>query len=169
MAKKDQPINKVVWKRRDELTANAYNPNQVFPLEMKLLKTSILEDGWTQPIVIREDGEIVDGYHRWLASADPAIAALTDGLVPVVILPVSGDRAHQMMSTIRHNRARGEHYVLRMADIVQSLVVELGLPDEEIMRRLGMESEEVRRLFERGNMLKRGSQSQFNNGWIPDA
>lgn len=169
MAIENQPVNNVQWKHRDELHSNIYNPNQVYPLEMSLLKTSILEDGWTQPIVARADGEIVDGFHRWTISADPEIYALTDGYVPVVSLPVEGDMAHQMMSTIRHNRARGSHYVLKMADIVGVLVDQMQLPEAEIMRRLGMEAEEVKRLHERGNMLKRGSKDGFNNGWVPDA
>lgn len=169
MSIENQPVNGVVWKHRDELRSNVYNPNSVFPLEMDLLRTSILEDGWTQPIVARADGEIVDGFHRWTMSADPKVYALTDGYVPVVVLPVEGDMAHQMMSTIRHNRARGSHYVLKMADIVNVLVGEMGLSSEEIMERLGMEAEEVKRLNERGNMLKRGSKEGFNNGWVPDA
>lgn len=109
--------------------------------------------------------------HRWTISADPDIYLLTNGFVPVVILPrVEGDMAHQMMSTIRHNRARGSHYVLKMANIVGILVDQMQLPEAEIMRRLGMEAEEVKRLYERGNMLKRGSNANgFNNGWVPDA
>lgn len=170
MAIENQPVSNVQWIHRDTLHSNFYNPNQVFPLELDLLKTSILEDGWTQPIVARADGEIIDGFHRWGISADPAIYALTDGYVPVVVLPaVEGDLAHQMMSTIRHNRARGSHHVLKMADIVGVLVDQLNLPAEEIMTRLGMEQEEVKRLHERGNMLKRGSKEGFNNGWVPDA
>ena len=167
---KRHPVGNVVWLKREELKPNLYNPNQVFPLEMALLKTSILEDGWTQPIVARSDREIVDGFHRWTISADPEVYALTNGNVPVVVLPpVEGDMAHQMMSTIRHNRARGSHYVLKMADIVGVLVDQMQLPEAEIMRRLGMEAEEVKRLHERGNMLKRGSKEGFNNGWVPDA
>ena len=169
MAIENQPVSNVQWLHRDTLHSNLYNPNQVFDLELDLLKTSILEDGWTQPIVARADGEIVDGFHRWGISADPAIHALTDGYVPVVVLPVEGDLAHQMMSTIRHNRARGSHHVLKMADIVGVLVDQLNLPEAEIMKRLGMEKEEVKRLHERGNMLKRGSKEGFNNGWVPDA
>lgn len=165
-----QPISSVAWIHRAKLTLNIYNPNIVPPLELALLKISIKEDGWTQPIVARADLEIIDGFHRWSVSADPEIYAMTGGLVPVVVLPaVEGDKAHQMMSTIRHNRARGSHYVLRMADIVNELVNELRLSPEEIMKRLGMEAEEVKRLYERGNMLKRGSKEGFNNGWVPDA
>ena len=49
----NQPVGKVKWVDRNELNANDYNPNFVAPPELELLKTSIMEDGWTQPIVIQ--------------------------------------------------------------------------------------------------------------------
>lgn len=163
-----QPLNVIEWVHRDELHANGYNPNHVAKPEMLLLKTSILEDGWTQPIVARPDGEIVDGFHRWTTSADPEVYALTDGRVPVVRLlpPATGD---QMLSTIRHNRARGEHGVLPMAAIVRRLRDEEGLSVEQVMTRCGMEREEVTRLYDRGGMTERGTQHKttFSKGWAP--
>lgn len=167
MTIEQQPISQVQWVKRDTLRANGYNPNKMFTAEMKLLKVSIAEDGWTQPIVARLDGEIVDGFHRWTVSADPQIAKMTDGLVPVVFIHEI-DPARQRMATIRHNRARGEHFVLSMAEIVQELV-ELGTSKEDISRRVGMEDEEVNRLLERGNMLKRGASEDFSNAWEPQA
>src|SRR4051812_36713087 len=95
----NQPLSRIEWVPREELHANFYNPNHVAPIEMHLLKVSILEDGWTQPIVARLDDEIIDGFHRWLASEDPEIYAMTDGKIPVVRL-VGVDMEHQMMSTI---------------------------------------------------------------------
>lgn len=89
------------------------------PPELELLKTSILADGWTQPIVVLPDMTIVDGFHRWTVSADPRIRAMTGGLVPVVV--IEADPLHRMASTVRHNRARGTHAVLRMAEIVRSM------------------------------------------------
>ena len=130
-----QPVSSVEWTDPKTLRANFYNPNHVAPPELELLKLSILEDGWTQPIVAREDGEIVDGYHRfYLATHDREVAALTKGMVPVVRLTPRSN-ADQMMSTIRHNRARGTHGVLKMADIVRRLSVEFKLPESEIMHR----------------------------------
>lgn len=161
----NQPLSKIEWVKRDQLRANDYNPNYVMPPEKQLLKISILEDGWTQPIVAREDGEIVDGFHRWMLSEDEEIAALTDGLVPVVRINPPEDQ--QMMATIRHNRARGSHIVLRMADIVSRLIDDQKLSKEEVASRLMMEEEEVDRLYTRGVMIDRGSKEEFNNGWIP--
>lgn len=164
----NQPISSVEWVRRDTLTANNYNPNKMPKTEMNLLKQSIIEDGWTQPIVARLDGEIVDGFHRWTVSADPDIAALTGGLVPVVRIQEI-DPARQRMATIRHNRARGEHYVLSMVDIVTELVNEYGIDIDALKTRLGMEREEVRRMLDRGKMTVRAGNDDFKKAWVPKA
>ena len=161
-----QPLATVEWVEPSTLRANDYNPNHVAPPEMKLLKISLVENGWTQPIVAHPSGEIVDGFHRWtLASTDPEVQALTDGLCPVVrLVDVGPDVAR--MATIRHNRARGNHYVVKMSDIVHDLV-DLGLSEKEIAVRLGMDKEEVRRLIQRGNSLERNAGDEFNKGWVP--
>jgi ParB-like chromosome segregation protein Spo0J len=130
-------------------------------------KISLIEDGWTQPIVARIDGEIVDGFHRWsLAMKDEDVRTLSDGKVPVVRLRAADDPAHQRMSTIRHNRARGSHHVVKMASIVNDLAAS-GLEDAEIARRLQMETEEVLRLKERGHMPSRGALPGFTDAWKP--
>lgn len=167
MGTKDQPISSVEWVPRDNLTANHYNPNKMPKQEMQLLKVSIMEDGWTQPIVARLDGEIVDGFHRWTTAGDPEVAALTDGLVPVVRIKEI-DPARQRMATIRHNRARGEHYVLSMADIVAELVRELGVDPDALRTRLGMEREEIVRMLDRGRMVDRAGNDDFKPAWVPE-
>lgn len=166
---RQQPISTVEWVDRNELQANDYNPNHVAPPELRLLKLSILENGWTQPIVVRQAPggyEIVDGYHRWTVAADPDIAQLTGGLIPIVTLPQQLDAASQRMATIRHNRARGTHHVVKMADIVAQLT-QNGVTDQEISRRLGMDDEEVSRLKDYGQMTVRGSADQLTAGWTP--
>jgi len=161
-----QPISSVEWIPRDNLTANSYNPNKMPKQEMELLKVSIMEDGWTQPIVARLDGEIVDGFHRWTTAGDPEVAALTGGLVPVVRIREI-DPARQRMATIRHNRARGEHYVLSMADIVAELVKEYGIDPDALRKWLGMEREEVIRMLDRGKMTQRAGEAEFKQAWVP--
>ncbi len=151
---------------REALSKNLWNPNVQAPPEHRLLKTSILENGWTQPIVAREIDtvlEIVDGFHRWTISADRDVAALTGGLVPVVTLPPT-DAATARMATVRHNRARGTHHVLGMAEIVTDLL-ELGISAQDISARLEMDPEEVDRLADRGNMIARHAPETFNQGW----
>lgn len=166
-----QPVSNVLWLPREDLSANDWNPNRQAPPERELLKTSILENGWTQPIVARtHDGgarrEIVDGFHRWLTAEDPTVGKMTDGLVPVVPLPEC-DPILARLATVRHNRARGTHHVLGMADIVAHILA-TGMSADELGRRLGMDEEEVDRLADRGVMLQRGRADGFNTGWTVD-
>jgi ParB-like chromosome segregation protein Spo0J len=145
-----QPVDSVVWRHIDELTANNYNPNFVAPPELELIKVSLIEDGWTAPIVVAgPPWEIVDGFHRWLCvKKDRRVYALTAGLVPTVEIKPK-NRASMMMATIRHNRARGTHAVLEMAKIIQTMVEDDKLPMPEICERLGMEPDEIIRLAAR--------------------
>lgn len=162
----NEPVSSIEWVHRDTLHANAYNPNHVAPPELKLLAQSIVEDGWTQPIVARSDGEIVDGFHRWTISALQPLLDLYGGMVPVCYLRADTPIEQQMMATIRHNRARGMHGVVPMADIVRQLV-DSGISIEDLRKRLQMDEEEVDRLYDRGGMTKRGARESFNNGWKP--
>lgn len=171
MSHEQQPINAVRWLERSKLRPNHYNPNHVAKPELELLITSILEDGWTQPIVVLPEDEegfhtIVDGFHRWTVSGDPRLQELTGGLVPVV--QVKLDPTHRMMSTIRHNRARGNHAVLKMAEIVRTIVSD-GVPEKEVQRRLGMEREEVARLTNRAGMPSQiaTKSTGLNRAWVP--
>lgn len=164
---KKQPLDKITWLDRDLLKPNNYNPNKVAPPELKLLKISILEDGWTQPIVINADYTIVDGFHRWTVSGHKEINELTDGKVPVVILNDT-DENQKKMATIRHNRARGTHGVLEMSKIVTDMVND-GLTGEEIMGRLQMEKEEVIRLLFKAGIPKSQvfENKDFSQAWQP--
>jgi ParB-like chromosome segregation protein Spo0J len=163
-----QPVNGVTWVHRDELRPNDYNPNMVAPPEMKLLELSILEDGWTQPIVVNADMTIVDGFHRWTASGKLNVYKLTGGYVPVVVLE-DKDRVSKQMSTIRHNRARGTHTVLKMADIVEEMLNE-GKRMDELCNRLQMETEEVVRLANRKGIPKTEivTEGNWSKAWTPE-
>lgn len=164
---KTQPLDAVVWVAPSSLHSNSYNPNKVFAPELELLKLSIMEDGWTQPIVARHDGEIVDGFHRWtLATNDKDVAALTDGKVPVVYLAADKSKADQMLSTVRHNRARGQHGILKMGEIVRGLR-DAGLSEEDVERRLGMEPEERERLEDTRGSPTAAGKDDFGQGWVP--
>lgn len=133
----------------DKIVANNYNPNKVAKREMDLLYKSILEDGYTMPVVCFHDKEkdeyiLVDGFHRYTVMLlHKNIYERENGLLPVSVIdkPLS-DR---MASTVRHNRARGKHEVELQASLVSML--KAGWDEIKIMKELGMTLEEVQRLL----------------------
>lgn len=143
------PVYNVQRVHIDKIRANSYNPNSVAPPEMKLLETSIWEDGYTMPVVCyyieSEDVyEIVDGYHRYTTlKTSKRIYDREQGFLPVSVIEKSvGDR---MASTIRHNRARGSHSIELMSNIVAELV-DSGMSDAWILKHIGMDKDELLRL-----------------------
>lgn len=143
------PVGVVRWIHVDEIQANDYNPNAVAHHEMKLLHTSISEDGYTQPIVAIFDPQIekyviVDGFHRYTTMKRyPEVYETTQGYLPVVVL--EKEIADRMASTVRHNRARGRHSVAGMGSMVLAMLA-AGESDETIIQKLGLETEELARL-----------------------
>lgn len=133
----------------ENVQANDYNPNSVATQELKLLYTSILEDWYTQPVVTIFDEEIwkyviIDWFHRYfVCKTYPDIRERNEWLLPCVVL--KKDINQRMASTVRHNRARGHHSIQGMSNIVFNML-DNGIEDDEICRKLWLEPEELLRL-----------------------
>lgn len=141
--------------------SNDYNPNAVAPPEMKLLKKSIEEDGYTQPIVAYIQGGkyiIVDGFHRYRCAKE----FFDLKKIPVVVIdkPIE----NRMASTIRHNRARGTHAIKGMSNIVMELT-KAGWENSQICDHLGMELEEVIRLKQITGLKEAFANHEFSKSW----
>ena len=164
----DDPVNDIRWVPIEQVEANDYNPNTVAKRELYLLKLSIEQDGYTQPVVTVYDADrdkyvIVDGFHRYLVMLyHEDIRESRGGKLPVVVLDKSiNDR---MASTIRHNRARGKHQVSGMGNIVFSMLEE-GWDDARICNELGMEPDELLRLKHVTGFSKLFENVEYRNAW----
>lgn len=168
---REHPIDCVLWVQSDDVHGNAYNPNSVAPPEMKLLERSIEADGYTQPIVTWRDGdslEVVDGFHRNLVGKTKKVSKRLHGRLPVTV--ANDDRTDlpdRMASTIRHNRARGQHSVGGMSEIVVELA-RRKKSDEWIAAELGMDADEVRRLRQVSGIAEMFADDQFSEAWEAD-
>lgn len=162
------PVYNIQRVHIDKIRANAYNPNHVAPPEMKLLEKSILEDGYTMPIVCyyiesEDTYEIVDGFHRYTVMLkNKTIRERENSHLPVSVIdkPIE----HRMASTIRHNRARGTHDIELMQNIVQELV-ESGLGDVWIMKNIGMDADELLRLKQLSGLKELFKNKDFSMSW----
>lgn len=170
---KNEPVDCVLWVKNEIVKANDYNPNSVAPPEMELLKQSILEDGYTQPIVsFKEENHItvIDGFHRNRVGKEvDDVKKRVFGRLPVVnINQWKQGRSDRMASTIRHNRARGSHNIELMSTIVTELV-EMGKGDAWICKHVGMTKDELLRMKQITGLASLFQNKSFSNAWIAES
>jgi ParB-like chromosome segregation protein Spo0J len=169
---RNEPVDCVLWVKNDNVKANDYNPNSVAPPEMELLRQSIMEDGYTQPIVsFKEDSQItvIDGFHRNRVGKEvEEVRNRVYGRLPVVnINQWKQGRSDRMASTIRHNRARGSHNIELMSTIVSELV-EMGKGDAWICKHVGMSKDELLRMKQITGLASLFQNKSFSNAWESD-
>lgn len=167
---KNEPVDFVKWVKNESVVANEYNPNKVAPPEMELLELSIINDGYTQPIVTwnndKGNTEVIDGFHRNRVGKESKIVKdRVIGYLPIVnIRKENSDKNDRIASTIRHNRARGKHQVNAMSEIVIELK-NRNWTNDRIAKQLGMDEEEVLRLCQISGLENIFNDSDFSNAW----
>ena len=157
------PVLNVKMVDIDKVVANDYNPNKVAPPEMRLLKHSIEEDGYTQPIVTYYDSQndkyiIVDGFHRYRCAKEYF------HLKQIPIVTIDKNLDDRIASTIRHNRARGTHQILDMGKIVMDLT-KSGWDESTISLHLGMELDEIIKLKQINGLKEAFANHEFSKSW----
>ncbi len=175
---KHHPVDLVLWVKSETVSAQPLNPNTVAPPEMKLLATSVEDSGFTMPIVSAledaPDGaqadyyQTVDGFHRGRVGKEVAsIRESVHGRLPVVMIRADrGDRIARIAATVQHNRARGEHRVEAMSELVREMY-QAGERDEAIQRELGMDPDEVRRLKQITGLAELFASREYSEAWEP--
>lgn len=168
---KNEPVDFVKWVVNEDVVANDYNPNKVAPPEMELLEISIMNDGYTQPIVTwqnQEKGkvEVIDGFHRnRVGRESKVVKQRINGYLPVVsIREDQTGKNDRIASTIRHNRARGKHLVNAMSEIVIELK-NRNWTNERIARELGMDADEILRLCQISGLESLFKDEDFSRSW----
>lgn len=166
---KNEPVDFVKWVMCDKVTANDYNPNKVAPPEMQLLEISIMNDGYTQPIVTfpHDDTiEVIDGFHRnRVGKESEKIKERIFGYLPTVeIRKEQNSKNDRIASTIRHNRARGKHQIDAMSEIVIELK-NRNWKNDRIARELGMDQDEILRLCQITGLESLFKDDDFSKSW----
>lgn len=149
----------------DTVVPNDYNPNRQSDHDFDLLKRSITEDGFTQPIIVHVnptgDGKnpIVDGEHRWRAARDL-------GYTQVPVVKVDMTKEQMMIATLRHNRARGSEDVELSAQVLRDLR-ELGALDWA-QDSLQLDDAEITKLIDEISAPDALADETFAEAWEPD-
>lgn len=167
----NEPVDYVKWVKSENVVANDYNPNKVAPPEMELLEVSIMNDGYTQPLVTwnspeKAKIEVVDGFHRSrVGKESKIIQKRIFGYLPIVdIRKEQSDKNDRIASTIRHNRARGKHQIDAMSEIVIELK-NRNWSNERVAKQLGMDEEEVLRLCQISGLENLFNDNDFSKAW----
>jgi len=167
---KSEPVDFVKWVPVKYVQANDYNPNSVAPPEMQLLEVSIVNDGYTQPIVTwpksNNEVEVIDGFHRnRVGRESKEVSKRIMGFLPTVIIKKEREgKGDRMASTIRHNRARGKHAVSAMSDIVLELK-KRNWSESRIGKELGMDEDEILRLCQISGLAEAFENDDFSKAW----
>lgn len=162
VAKRAQRLQRLVveYVSPSEVKPNTYNPNRQKPETLELLKLSMKQDGFTQPIVAqRSTGEIVDGEHRWRAARALGLAS-----IPVVFVDMTTEQMR--IATLRHNRARGSEDLSLALEVLRDLQ-ELGAM-EWAQGALQLSDDELARLLNDEPVHELLGQGDFSEAWIPE-
>ena len=150
----------------DDIKPNDYNPNRQDEHDFQLLCMSMLEDGFTQPVVCLKDLTIVDGEHRWRA----ARALHSQGhkgfeKIPVVRADMTPEQAK--IATLRHNRARGSEDIELSAALLRDLEA-LGALDWAA-DSLMLDDEEIQKLLQDIPAPEALANQEYAESWEPHA
>lgn len=146
----------------EDLQANNYNPNSVSEDKMKLLKQSIIDNGFLFPIITIYDNDlekyvIVDGFHRYTV-----LGQLKQKEVPIIVL--DHDISKRMYTTIQMNKAKGVHQVDLDADVIKALL-EQGETEEEISKHLEIDLETIHRYKSLTGILSLFENVSYSKSW----
>lgn len=144
----------------DSIFPNNYNPNRQTDREFQMLKNSIKEDGFSQPVVVlRGTRTIVDGEHRWRACNQLGFKT-----IPVVFVDMTAVQAR--ISTFRHNRARGSEDTELSTKVLKDLR-SLGAL-EKAVASLGISDNELNILLNDAPSSEQMANGQFSPAWLPN-
>lgn len=143
---------------------NDYNPNHVAKDKMRLLETSIIDNGFCYGIVMIFDYEIekfviIDGDHRDQIAGEKWLKLK---YVPGVILNHSMDK--RLSATVQFNKARGVHKIDLNSELVKRMV-DLKVPDETICKKLGMDPDEMLRHKRNVRIADVYKDLQYSKSW----
>lgn len=158
------PCMSVFLARRGLVEANDYNPNNVAPDRMELLRQSVTDNGFCFPVVSiwdyeREKFVVVDGYHRFLILGPDW---LNCEYVPLVVLP--HDIARRLSATWQFNKARGVHQVDLDAELIRRLLGQ-GLNEKDVAERLGVDLDTVHRYKQVTGIAELFKDAEYSLSW----
>lgn len=158
----------VAWVPGNELHEAEWRANYILKPDVELLKRSLSDYGWLQPIMVQKSTNmIIDGHYRWeiASNLQPLIKAYSD-CVPVIYQNV--DLIDAMILHIQMNRSRGSLAGKDLSYLVRSISKSRKYSEKDIRALLRMGVEEYD-LMINANLIKakKYDQHQYSSAWIP--
>ena len=156
------PLLNIKMVNYNEVQANNYNPNNVSSDKMKLLKQSIIDNGFLFPIITIFDNDlekyvIVDGFHRYVV-----LGQLNQEKIPIIVL--EKNISERLYTTVQMNKAKGVHQVDLDADIIKTLL-ENGESEKDISEHLGIDLETIQRYKNLSGIVSLFENVEYSSSW----
>jgi ParB-like chromosome segregation protein Spo0J len=158
---------KIEYIPNNAIKPSSWRANYLLKPDLELLRLSMSDFGWLQPIIVRvEDMSIIDGHHRWVVAGEPAFIKKHGKQIPVMYQDI--DLIDAMIMHIRLNRARGEMFAKPFSKMLKSIVLSDKYSSEELEDLLIMSPDEVD-LMLAGGLLKQRKipQHNYSRAWVP--
>lgn len=158
---------KIEYRPFDSVKPADWRTNYVLKPDMELLRISMNDFGWLQPIVVRvEDQKIIDGTHRWVVAGEKDFQRKHGKDIPVLF--VDCDEIDAMVMHVRMNRARGDIFAKPFSKLLKNIVLSDKYSPEELETILVMSPDEVDLMLAGGLLKKRNiPQHQYSRAWVP--
>jgi ParB-like chromosome segregation protein Spo0J len=158
---------KIVFMPNSALKPADWRTTYLLKPDFNLLRESMMDYGWAQPIVVQEKtSTIIDGFHRWAIAQEDKFIKVHGDQVPVYFKDI--DDIDSMIMHIRLNRARGSILAKKMSDIIIDICVTGKYDTEELLTLLGLTDDELD-LMLAPNLIKHRKvpEHKYSRAWIP--
>lgn len=158
---------KISYRPCDSVKPALWRANYVLKPDMDLLRESMIDFGWTAPIVVRvEDQTIIDGTHRWIIANEIDFQKRYGKEIPVLFIDC--DEIDAMLMHVRLNRARGKIFAKPFSRLLKKIILSDKYSDNDLAQILIMSPDEID-LMLAGGLLKHRKipQHQYSRAWVP--
>lgn len=150
------------------LKAPSWGSTYLLRPEKMLLRLSMIESGWLQPLVVRlSDQTIIDGTKRWdMALSEDKFLNKYGKSAPVIYHDV--DEIDAMVLHVRLNRARGNPHPVGLSALLKKIIYSGKYNEKDLSSILLMSDDEVDLLLSRGLLKKKNWEKyEYSRAWVP--
>jgi hypothetical protein len=151
----------------EELHPADWRATHTLKPDLRLVSDSIMNHGWLLPVIVMQDGTIIDGFHRWvLAHRHRPIFRKYKGKVPVVRKDV--DSIDARLLHVQLNRGHGDIVPKYLSLLIKDVLRSGKYTEEDLKKELRMGVDELALLMD-GTLLKQRNikEYEYSKAWEP--